>query len=141
MGSQTDLDQGGTFRQYQRIWLGPSVGWITFPASNVLPITAAGTTTAVIGTTLITVNVAALVTIQLWNPAVATVPAGVLPGDYIAPSLTVVDTGGNAASFNITILPAAGHTIIGLASIAIVEAYGAWTLNPDINTGNWTLHS
>lgn len=138
MGSQTDLDQGGTYRQYQRIWLGPSVGWVTFPTDNVLAVTAAGTTTAVNGTTLIPVNVAGLVTVQLWDPTAPSPPAGVLPGPNVAPPLTIVDVGGHATSFNITILPAAGKTIMGLASISITNDFGAFTLLPNLANGNWT---
>ena len=50
MASQTDLDQGGSFRQYVRRFLGPSVGWVFSPDDNVLDVTAGGTTTAALGT-------------------------------------------------------------------------------------------
>ncbi len=43
MPSQLDLDQGGTFRQYQEVWLGPSLGWQTVPQEAVFPIIAIGT--------------------------------------------------------------------------------------------------
>ena len=138
MSSQTDLDQGGTYRQYQRIWLGPSVGWVTFPVDNVLPVTAAGITTPVNGTTLITLNVAALVTIQLWDPTPpADTPANSIQGPNVGLPLTIVDIGGNCASFNCTILPAAGKTIMGVASIAIANDFGAFTLMPNLATGDW----
>ncbi len=57
MGSQSDLDQGGTFRQYERVWLGPSLGWQTIPQEAVLPITTTGAITISRGTNLITINV------------------------------------------------------------------------------------
>jgi len=68
MGSQSDLDQGGTFRQYERYWMGPSVGWVTQPQQAVLPITAAGTIAVSRGTNLITLNVNGSVTINLPSP-------------------------------------------------------------------------
>lgn len=141
MTSQTDLDQGGTFRQYSRLWLGPSVGWVPYLQSNVLPVVAAGTASPVIGTTLVTVNVAGLVTIQLFDPIQPSVPAGALPGDYIPSVLTIVDIGGHAATYNITIAAPPGRNIMGLASIQIAEDYGVFALLPNLTTGNWTQHT
>jgi hypothetical protein len=137
MASQTDLDQGGTYRQFSRRWLGPSVGWVWTPIDNVLAVIATGTTTPVNGTTLITLNVAALVTIQLFNPIPPAVAANSLPGPNLGLPLTIVDIGGNCAAFNCTILPAAGKTIMGLASITIANAFGAFTLLPNLSNGNW----
>ena len=44
MGSQSDYDQGGTFRQLVRRYLGPSIGWIDSPDENVVPVSVGGTT-------------------------------------------------------------------------------------------------
>ena len=79
MGSQTDLDQGGTNRQYVKQYLGPSVGWVTTPApaASILAITAAGTYTVDRSVTLITVNVAGAVTLNL--PKAHTPAAGRKP--------------------------------------------------------------
>ena len=137
MASQTDLDQGGSYRQFQRVFLGPSVGWVTFPVDNVLAIVAAGTYSPVNGTTLITVNIAGLVTINLWNPTQPTIPAGALPGPYMGLPLTIVDIGGHAAADNITINPSAGKTIMGLASISITSDFGGFILRPNLANGNW----
>lgn len=136
MASQTDLDQGGTYRLYQKIWLGPSLGYLDYPIDNVLQIITAGTTTAVTGTTLITINVLGLVTVQLWDPTAPAGP-GALPGRNVAPPLTIVDVGGACGSFNCTILPAAGKTILGLASVTITNNYGGYVLLPNLSTGNW----
>lgn len=138
MPSQTDLDQGGTFRQFVRTYLGPSVGWVASPNVNVVPITAAGTTTIIQGCTLVTVNIAGLVTVQLPSARSATVPAGVAPGTYLGLPVTVVDVGGHAASFAITILPFGAETIDGLSSITISSAFGRISLYPDIANGKWT---
>lgn len=139
MTSQLDLDQGGTYRQYVRRFLGPSVGWVWTPEDNVVPVIAAGTTTLLQGTTLVQVNVNGAVTIQLPSAkSSVTAPAGALPGTFLALPITVVDIGGFAAAQNITILPFAGEAIDGLSSIKITSAYGAFTLSPRIVTGGWT---
>jgi len=56
MPSQLDLDMGGTFRQYERYWMGPSVGWVTSPQQAVLPITTGGAVPRSGGTNLVTRN-------------------------------------------------------------------------------------
>ena len=136
MGSQTDFDQGGTPRQFVRRWLGPSVGWVNSPDSNQVGILTPGTTTVVIGTTLVKVSVAGLVTVQLPKTLIPAVPAGVLPGDYLYLPMTIVDTLGVASSFNITILPFAGELVIGQASLVISSDFGAYTLLPKFS-GGW----
>lgn len=138
MASQTDLDQGGTRRQFERRWLGPSVGWVWVPVENILPVTTAGTVTPVNGTTLVTLNVAGLVTVQLWNPIPPSdTPANSIPGPNLGLPLSIIDVGGNCGSFPCTILPPAGKTIMGLASIDIAGAYGGYILMPNLTTGNW----
>ena len=139
MTSQLDLDQGGTYRQYVRRFLGPSVGWVWTPEDNVVPVIAAGTITLLQGTTLVQVNVNGAVTIKLPSAkSSVTAPAGALPGTFLALPITVVDIGGFAAVQNITILPFDSETIDGLSSIKIMSAYGAFTLSPRITTGGWT---
>ena len=139
MASQADLDQGGSFRQYVQRWLGPSIGWVNSPDTNVVPVTTAGTTTVLVGTTLVTVNVNGAVTIQLPS-AKSSVNAGqaALPGLALGLPMTLVDIGGYAATHNITILPFGTETIMGLASIQIAEDYGAFTLLPKLTLGGWT---
>lgn len=139
MGSQLDLDQGGTFRQWKRVYLGPSVGWVNAPDDNEWSITAAGTTTISPGTNIVKVNIAGVVSVQLFSTINPVVPAGVRPGDFVVTPLTVMDLGGLASAVNtITILPYGAETIDGLASIQILNAYGAFTLFPK-STGGWTL--
>lgn len=141
MASQTDLDQGGTYRQFVRRFLGPSVGWVWVPEDNVVPVTAIGTTTVVIGTTLVTVNVNGAVTIQLpSSKASASATAGALPGLAMALPITIVDIGGFAAAQPITILPFGAELIVGLASIQIQSAYGSFTLvPPNLTSGGWNV--
>src|SRR5438105_5026245 len=122
MGSQTDLDQGGTYRPYTQVWMGPSIGWINAPQA-VLRVTAGGTTVVQLGNTIVTVNFNGAVTIQL--PKFKALN-NALPGQLIDFPVTVIDTGGFAGANPITILPGAGELISGLASIQITSPFGAF---------------
>ena len=139
MASQQDLDQGGTVRQTQKIYLGPSVGWVSAGANNILPITAAGTTNVLLGATLVTLNVAGLVTVQLFSAKGNHAGAQAVPGSFLYRPVTIVDIGGNCLTYPATILPYGAETIDGLPSIPISVNYGAFTLSPNIPAGGWTL--
>lgn len=134
MASNTDLDQGGTARQWQKVNLGPTVGWLLFQISNVLNVVLAGITNVSVGTTLVTVNVNGAVTIQLPSA----IASGGIPTTFLGLPITVVDIGGFAAANNITILPFGTETIMGLASIQIATNYGAFTLTPNTVSGGWS---
>ena len=129
MPSQTDLDQGGTQRQWLRSYMGPSVGWVSAPLQNILPITTGGTYTLDPSTSLVEVNTTGAVTIVL--PSAAN-PGGSLSQQalFAKNPITVVDVGGNAFSHPITIQPKAGETIMGLASISLGTNFGGYTLQP-----------
>lgn len=135
MASQLDLDQGGTFREWVRTWMGPSVGWVMAPARNVLTITAAGAYTLLNSTTLVIVNTTAPVTITMPSALDPTVPAGAQPGPYVKSIITIVDISGAP---NATIAAAAGQTIMTLASISLATAYGSFSLRPDNAFRGWT---
>lgn len=138
MASQTDLDQGGTLRQWQLVYLGPSVGWVRVPNRNVLGVTAPGTFTLDLSTNYVQVNINGLVTIILPTPALV-VSAGATPGKAMRVGITVVDTGGFASGANpITIQPGAGATIMGLAQVQITSAYGGFILYPNAGGNLWT---
>jgi hypothetical protein len=139
MASQTDLDQGGTFRQTQRVYMGPSVGWVVAPSANILEVTSASATVAR-GMNLIQVNRNGAVTINL--PSSLRTPAGAqaIPGQSVIVPVVVIDAGGFASAVNvITINAFAGELIDGLAAITIEQPYGAFVLKPNIETGGWTL--
>ena len=136
MGSQTDLDQGGTFRELVRTWMGPSVGWIMAPARSVLTITAAGTYTINLSTTLVIINTTAAVTLTMPSALDPLIPAGPMPGPYVKSIINIVDISGAP---NTTIDPASGaETIMGLASITLTTAYGSYSLRPDNTLKGWT---
>jgi len=134
-----DLDQGGTPRTWARTFLGPSIGWITTPAqtSAILTVTAAGTYTIDLSTTYVPINSTGAVTIIL--PTALNPPAGVgaVPGPFADVPIVIVDVGGNAQAHPITIQPAVGDTIMGLASIQITVNYGGYTLAPNSALRTW----
>src|SRR6516165_7752995 len=134
-----DLDQSGTSRQWQRTYLGPSVGWIYAPYQNLQPITAAGTYTIDPSTNLIEVNVAGAVTIILPSCQFPAAGAQAQPRLFANNPITIVDVGGNAATNNITINPNnVSETVMGLASIKIATNYGGYTLQPVPSARTWT---
>jgi hypothetical protein len=132
MPSQLDLDQGGTFRQWQKVDMGPTIGLVPQPRHNQLGISAAGSYTLDPSTNFVQVSIAGAVTITL--PSLSPTPAtqAALPGiaANARTSIVIVDIGGFAGTNHITIQPAAGDTIMGLASIQISVNYGAFTLSP-----------
>lgn len=139
MGSQTDLDQGGTFRQWTRMWMGPSVGWVPVPVDAVLNITTGGPISIARGTSLILINVDADVTINL--PSAKAAPQGpqAIPGQWVINPVTIVDIGGFADTRTYNIVPFAGETISGLANVQLASERGSIILNPILTTGGWNL--
>lgn len=140
MASQTDLDQGGTNRAWVPAWLGPSIGWVWRPATNVLPITAGGTYVLDRSTSLVTINTTGVVTITLPS-AVTPSYAGAgttQPTLFTNNPITIVDIGGNAQAHPITIQPISGaETIMGLTSIQITVNYGGYVLQPEPAAATW----
>lgn len=139
MSSQTDLDQGGTFRQYQRVFMGPSIGWLTVPQQAVLPITTVGSINIARGTNLITINVNGTVNIALPSSKASVVGPGAIPGQWWLELVTIADVGGFAGSNLYRITPNGSETISGLTFIDLVSPYGAYVLKPLLETGGWTL--
>jgi hypothetical protein len=136
-----DFDVSGTFREYARIGMGPSIGWLFMPVFANLSITAGGTYPLAKGTTYVSVNVAAPVTVTL-PPAmpVGFVAAIANPGNHINQPITIADVGGNAQAWPITINCVASDTIMGLASIQITVNYGGHVFSTPTEGGPrvWT---
>jgi hypothetical protein len=137
-----DFDQSGVFREYGNLFLGPSIGPITVPIFSNLTITAGGTYALSKGTTRVSVNVAAPVTITLppSEPTPGGPPAIANPGNHLVWPVTIADVGGNAQAFPITINCVAGDTIQGLASMQITVNYGGYVFSTPIEGGPrvWT---
>lgn len=140
MSSQLDLDQGGTFRQQQRVYMGPSVGWVQAPQQSVLPITAAGTFSVLRGMNLVTINVNGNVTINLPSSKASTKGPQAIPGQWVLVNVVIVDIGGHAGGANTYLINANGAELIdGFASITLSAPYGTYVLKPILETGGWNL--
>lgn len=144
MPSQTDLDQGGTIRLWERVYMGASVGWVHMPNKNFLASPTNATTISVPGTYIldpatnfVQVNATGVVTIIL-PPAVIPSNAVTLPGRHTRTNITIVDTGGNAQAHPITIQPTSvAETIMGLTQIQITTNFGGFILEPVSNRSTW----
>lgn len=139
MGSQTDLDQGGTFRQWDEVYMGPSVGWQRQPKAAILEITAAGAYTLARGTTLVKINVDGNVTINLPSSRASLAGAQAIPGQFVLTPVTIVDIGGFADTNTYDIVPNGVETISGLASVQLASERGSLILEPLLDTGGWNL--
>ena len=141
MPSQLDLDQGGTFRQFQRVWQGPSVGWVIYPFSAVLEIKTGGTFAISRGTTLIKLNVNASVTLNLPSSKATVLGPQALPGQWVIAPITIIDKGGfaNPGTVNYLINPAGAELISGLAQVQLATPFGTILLEPLLESGGWNL--
>lgn len=141
MTSQIDLDQGGTNRQYQRIYLGPSVGWINYPVINPLIINAIGTYSVSPGTNLIQVNVASgVVNINLPSSKSSPASPQAIPGLSVYNATIIVDLSGEAGSATtINAISLSPELISGLTEIQLAAPFGTLLLEPILSTGGWNL--
>lgn len=139
MASQQDLDMGGTFRQWAKMFMGPSVGWVSVPVDAVFNITAAGTYSIARGTSLILLNVDANVDIELPSSLAAPQGPQALPGQWVINPVTIIDIGGFASSRTYNIVPFGSELISGLASVQLATDRGTVILIPILTTGGWNL--
>jgi hypothetical protein len=136
-----DLDQssGPITRQWERVYFGPSIGWLDIPGQNVQPITAPGTYAIDPSINIVEVSVAGAVTIVLPSCQFPAAGPQAQPRLFASNPVTIVDVGGNAATNNITINPNnVAETVMGLTSIKIVTNYGGFTLQPVAAQKTWT---
>ncbi len=140
MPSQTDLDQGGTAREWVSQYLGPSVGWVRTPGRNLLEITNPGIVNLDLSTNLVHVrSVPGAITYTIVLPSALSVNKGVVnPGTFVKSSITIVDTGGAATVATILIKPiSVAETIMGLTQIQITTNYGGFILQPSQTVAGW----
>lgn len=139
MPSATDLDQGGTFREWVNTYLGPTVGWVRFQQASTQVVKTGGVTTVDLSITLVQVNFNGSVTIQLPSSIVppATIPAVTIQPSSLLANITISDIGGFAQANPITILPFGSELIFGAALIQITSNYGGYSLK-GIPTGGWS---
>lgn len=141
MANQLDLDQGGTFRQYGRVWMGPSVGWQTMPIVAILTITAAGTYTIQRWTNLIKIRATSgVINLNLPSSKAAVQGPQAIPGQWVYNPVVIVDLGGAAGgALTVNINPLSPETISSLAQVQLATPYGTVLLEPELTTGGWTL--
>ena len=141
MASQLDLDQGGTFRQYTRVWQGPSVGWLTVPVTAILTISAAGTYPIQRWTNLIKLKVTAgVVNIDLPSSKASTQGPQAIPGQWVYNPVIIVDQSGDAGgATTINVNPFGSELISDLAQVQLATAFGTILLEPELVNGGWTL--
>lgn len=141
MASQLDLDQGNTFRQYQRIWMGPSIGWQTMPVQAILNLTTAGIYSIMRWTNLIKIT-ATSGTIVINLPSAMASASGpqAIPGQWVYNPVIIMDLGGKAGiTTMINVIPFGTELISGLSTIQLATNYGTLLLEPILETGGWTL--
>jgi hypothetical protein len=132
-----DYDQGGNnMYQLSRTYFGPSLGWAMTEVLPTQAITSAGTTTIGLGASVVLVNVAAAVTLNL--PSVVSWARPInQPAALFYTGIWIKDLGGNAGSFAITINPAIGELIDWGASTTISVAHGFVHLYPLPDLTGW----
>jgi len=138
MRDQLDLDKGGIYRAEEKVYLGPSVGWVHRNSKSILEIHSPGVAVIERGITLIKVFEPG-VTVQLPSAKGLAEPV-TIPGTWPLEGVRVVamtDQVSSAAA--ITILPAVGETISSLPSVRIMNPYGSVSLEPNLKAGGWTV--
>jgi hypothetical protein len=100
-----DLDKGGAYAQKQKVWFGPTLGWLDEFGLPSVTIISGGVTAVPAGVALLLVDVAATVTLNLPSALVVLQQTAYQPANGIERSIWIKDFGGNAAAFNITINP------------------------------------
>lgn len=141
MASQLDLDQGGTHRQFQRIFMGPSVGWLIMPVQAIINQSAAGTLTLLRWTNLVKLKVTSG-TLNINLPSSKASPQGpqAIPGQWVDNPVVIVDLSGQAGlATTINVFPFGSELISGLSEVQLAAPYGTLLFEPEIVNGGWTL--
>lgn len=130
------LDQSGSNAQWNRTWLGPTIGWVMLPVTPERIITSTAALTIRPYDSKILLN-AAVTSIQLPDVvAWVTSPFQVVQSAFER-SLWIKDLAGNARSNNIVITPYAGQTIDLLSSYTIVSNHALIKLYPLTDLSGW----
>jgi len=119
-----DLDQSGNSYQDVDVYLGPSLGWTTVRVRPETLVTVGGSTTLLPDASVVLVNVAATVTLNLPNVATWVKEIGARPTTAFERSIYIKDFGQNAGTFNITVHPFAGQRIDGSLSDYVINNTG-----------------
>lgn len=137
-----DLDRGGFGFQRVRTYLGPTLGWKDELVSPSTDIITGGIHLVQPGESLLLVDVAAAVQINLpdvvgWFKQTADQPA-----TGFERSITIKDIGGNAANFNIVVAPFGQQAIDNIqTSLVISEARANVKLIPLLDLTGWMVET
>lgn len=135
-----DLDQSGHGFQRVRTYLGPSLGWTDELVQPTTEILVSGAYNVKPGDSLLLVDVAATVTINLPDVVRWTQQTAGQPATGFDRSITVKDLGGNAVNFNIVVVPFGQQAIDGIqGSVVISQARAAVKLVPLIDMSGWAV--
>lgn len=138
IGLTSDLDKGGNSFQRVRVYRGPSLGWVETYVKPALSVTSGGTTTLSAGASIVLVNFAGAVTINLPKASAWFAEAFARPNPVFENAIYIKDFGGNAAANNITVHPFAGDKIDNLAQdFTIVQNRQLLRLYPMNDLTGW----
>lgn len=133
-----DIDQSGLAWQTAKVWLGPTLGWVMQQVRPTQSITTGGATTLQAGASVVFVNIAALVTVNLPPVSQWVLETAYQPNTGFERALWIKDFGGNANAFNITVHPFAGDKIDNLAQdFTIIQNRQLLRLYPLIDLTGW----
>lgn len=131
MTSYPDLDQQSPPRM-TRIYMGPTLGWVSVPVSYTRFITATGNYTVQPWDTILLVNQTISAAMSILLPKVSTW-MNIIGG---ATELIAKDYAGVAAANNITLVPFAGDSIVGPSVIG--TGRGSLEITPNPDQLSWT---
>lgn len=138
----TDLDKGGRGFQRVRTYLGPSLGWTDEYVQPSVEVETGGIYVVKPGDSLILVNAAAGVVIQLPDVVSWVQQTANQPATGFDRGITVKDIGGNAANFNIVVAPFAGQTLDNIQQQLVISANRAVVrFVPLIDLTGWVVEA
>lgn len=138
----TDLDKSGFGFQRVRTYLGPSLGWVDELVQPTVDITTGGVHVVQPGESLLLVEVAAAVTIQLPDVVRWMQQTAYQPATGFDRSITVKDIGGNAANFNIIVAPFGQQSIDNIQQSTIISTARANVkFVPLLDLTGWAVQS
>ena len=138
----SDLDQSGHSYQRVRTYLGPSLGWKEEFVQPTTDIRTGGTYVVKPGDSLLLVDVAAIVTIQLPNVVDWVQQNSYQPATGFERAISVKDLGGNAHNFNIIIAPFGQQAIDNLQQALVLSTARANVKMIPLNDmSGWTVEA
>lgn len=136
----TDLDKGGTGYHRSKVYLGPTLGWVDSPLIPARTITV--TSTVDPGDSVVLVDVAAIVTVNLPDVVEWVKQSFGRPATGYERALWIKDLGGNATAFNITVHPFGGQLIDKSAANVVMNTnFQMIRLYPLFDLSGWYIES